>query len=367
MGLLVFLVSVQLLITLVHWIIFRSMDHYFGWSGELEYYWFWLFLLSSFTFLLSNISTRVAPGRTARLAYGWAARWLGTVHLLFLGAVLIALLELLSGFLGLAMPEMVPVITYLTALVLSWVALRHGHEVVVVRMPLALPYLPAAWRGKKLVFFADSHYGNTHRESTAERLAALIRSEAPDLVLMGGDFFDGPPIDPDLVTAPYRELTRQVPTFFVSGNHEEYGHKADFLRSLKESGFRIINDEKVVLEGLQIVGLDFMTTRTEAATAMTLKHLELDPALPTIVLKHIPRHVEVIESLGGHLLLSGHTHRGQMWPVNLITRFVYHGFDYGLKSFNGMHVYTTSGAGSWGPPQRFLTQSEIVVFTLENK
>lgn len=307
------------------------------------------------------------PGQVPRAAYGVAARVLGTIYFLFLGSVVVALLELASGFLDLMMPSIVPTIIFLSAIILSWVALRHAREIAVVRQPLPLPELPPAWHGKKLVFFADTHYGNIHRGRAAEALVQLILSEKPDLVLMGGDFFDGPPINPDLVTVPYRALTQSVPTFFVSGNHEEYGKKAEFLRSLEESGFRIINDEKVILDGLQIVGLDFMTTRTEAATAMTLKHLELDLTLPTIVLKHIPRHVEMIASLGGHLMLSGHTHQGQMWPVNLITRFIYHGFDYGLKSYKNLHVYTTSGAGSWGPPQRFLTQSEIAVFTLETK
>lgn len=367
MGLLTFLVLVQSAITLIHWVIFRSFDHYFLLDGAAEYYVFWCFFLLSFVFLGTNIATRLFPGRSARAAYRLAALWLGTTHYLFLGTVAIALLQLASDFLVITMPHWVAYAVFLGATAFSIMGWRRGKEIAVRHEMITLPRLPEAWRGKRLVFFADTHYGNIHRQKAAERLVALIEAEKPDLILMGGDFFDGPPIDPHLVTTPYERLTRRVPTFFVSGNHEEYGKKADFLRSLELNGFRIINDEKVLLDGLQIVGLDFMTTRTEIATAMTMKHLELDPALPTIVLKHIPRHVEMIADLGGHLMLSGHTHRGQVWPINLITHFIYHGFDYGLKRHKDLQVYTTSGAGSWGPPQRLGTQTEIAVFILETK
>lgn len=367
MGLLVFLLLIQTAIALVHWVVFRSLDHYFELTGVTEYYIFWLFVISSFSFLLSNIATRIFPSRVSRMAYRYGAMWLGTVYFLFLGAVVMAFLEFSSRFLGQSMPTITPFGVYMAALLLSFLALRHGRQILVKRHTVSLPNLPREWQGKKLVFFADTHFGNIYRAGSAKRLAERIAAEKPDLILMGGDFFDGPPIDPDLVTLPFHELTMQVPTFFVSGNHEEYGKKAEFLRSLEQNGFRVINDQKVVLNGLQIMGLDFMTTRSEAATAMTMKHLELDPLLPTIVLKHIPRHVGAIADLGGHLLLSGHTHRGQVWPVNLITSFIYQGFDYGLKRYQNLMVYTTSGAGSWGPPQRLLTDTEIVVFTLERK
>jgi predicted MPP superfamily phosphohydrolase len=367
MGLFAFLILIQLLITLVHWIIFQSVSHYFQLEGIVEYYVFWGFLLSSFSFLLSNIATRLFPGHLSRFAYRMGALWLGTVHFLFLGATVIALLEIISWFLHFPMPALAAWGVYIGALGFSVYAWKKGREIQVVHKTVSLPYLPTVWQGKKLFFFADTHFGNIHRERLARQITDILEREKPDIILMGGDFFDGPPIEADLVTAPFYPVAGHIPTYFVSGNHEEYGKKADFLRSLEAHGFRIINDKKVVIDGLQIVGLDFMTTRTEAATAMTLKHLEINPFLPTIVLKHIPRHIEIIESLGGHLMLCGHTHQGQMWPFSLVTEFIYRGFDYGLKYFKNLVVYTTSGAGSWGPPQRLGTKTEVVIFTLVAK
>ena len=367
MGLAAFLIIIQSLILLVHWIVFRSMAHYFSFDSVTTQFFCGFFVLLSFSFLFSNISTRFFPGTFTRFLYFFSAIWLGTIHFLFLGAVAIALLQLASSFLLLPMPVWVVYTLYLAAFFLSLISLSQSYDIHVTRKSVALPNLPSAWQGKKTVFFADTHYGSIHRERVAMETVRLIEKENPSLILMGGDFFDGPPINPDLVTHPYRELAKKVTTFFVSGNHEEYGKKAYFLRSLEEHGFRIVNDQKVVLDGLQIVGLDFMTTRTHAATEMTMKHLELDRNLPTIVLKHIPRHMEAIEAAGGHLMLSGHTHQGQVWPASLITRYIYRGYDYGLKAYKNLQVYTTSGTGSWGPPQRFGTQAEIVVFTLEEK
>lgn len=367
MGLAAFLVVIQSLILLVHWIVFRSMDHYFLLNDGMTNFLCWFFLVLSFSFLISNISTRFFPGSITRAAYFFSSIWLGTVHFLFLGSVIIALLQLASDFLLLPMPVWVAYVVYIIAFGISLIGLARSHNIVIQREVITLPSLPMEWQGKKVVFFADTHYGNIHRKKAAEQTVKLIEEEHPSLVLMGGDFFDGPPIDPELVTAPYKRLTSVVPTYFVSGNHEEYGKKAEFLQSLEQNGFRIINDKKEILNGLQIVGLDFMTTRTHAATEMTLKHLELDRTLPTIVMKHIPRHMEEIEAAGGHLMVSGHTHQGQVWPANFITRYIYRGYDYGLKLFKNLSVYTTSGTGSWGPPQRFATQSEIAVFTLENK
>lgn len=367
MGLAAFLVVIQSLIIFVHWIVFRSMAHYFLLSEGLTNFLYWFFLILSFAFLVSNVSTRFFPGSITRTAYFFSSIWLGTIHFLFLGAVVVALLQLASNFLLLPIPVWVAYVVYMIAFGISLIGLARSHRITLQRETVTLPNLPMEWQGKKVVFFADTHYGNIHREKTAEQTVKLIEAENPSLVLMGGDFFDGPPIDPELVTAPYASLTSRIPTFFVSGNHEEYGKKAEFLQSLEKNGFRIINDKKEILNGLQIVGLDFMTTRTHAATEMTLKHLELDQSLPTIVMKHIPRHMEEIEAAGAHLMLSGHTHQGQMWPASFITRYVYRGYDYGLKPFKNLSVYTTSGTGSWGPPQRFGTQSEIVVFTLQAK
>jgi hypothetical protein len=87
----------------------------------------------------------------------------------------------------------------------------------------------------------------------------------------------------------------------------------------------------------------------------------IDPHKPSILLKHAPLHLQVAQGEGISLLLSGHTHQGQVFLFRFITSQVYQGYDYGLKWFGNLLVYTSSGAGTWGPPMRLDTTPEIVV------
>ena len=87
--------------------------------------------------------------------------------------------------------------------------------------------------------------------------------------------------------------------------------------------------------------------------------------MPAILLKHEPNNLDSAEALGISLQISGHTHRAQMWPFMFVARKAYHGFDYGFKKHHSLEVLVSSGAGTWGPPMRLGTSSEIVVVTLE--
>ncbi|MFZ1654397.1 MAG: metallophosphoesterase [Candidatus Moraniibacteriota bacterium] len=367
MGIAAFLIVIQSVITFVHWVVWRVLDNYWPLVGQFRTVVFTLIIALSFSFLISNILTRLASGDVTRTVYFYAAMWLGTVHFLFLAAVVLSLLSLIVDSLGGAVSPWIAFIFFMGALGLNGFALWNGFQVHPKHFTVVLPNLPDQWVGKKVAFFADSHFGNIHRSGTAEDIAQLIGAESPALILMGGDYFDGPPIDAELVTAPLKSLTAHIPSYFVSGNHEEYGDTVGFLQSLESAGFHIINDKRVIEDGLQIVGLDFVTTRTPEATEMVMMHLMVNHDLPTIVLKHVPRNIGQLVDGGADLTLHGHTHEGQMWPFSWVTWLVYHGYDFGLKPYGDALVYTTSGAGSWGPPQRFGTAAEVVFFTLERK
>lgn len=367
MGIAAFLFVVQSAITFVHYVVWRVLDNYWPLSGQSRTAILLFILALSFSYIVANILTRFLPGVIARTAYLYASMWLGTVHFLFLAAVFISGLSLILDQFGVALSPSIVCLVFLIALGLNGFALWSGFQIHPKHITVSLPNLPDSWVGKKVAFFADSHFGNIHREQTAEDIVRLIETENPALLLMGGDFFDGPPIDPDLVTKPFAKVTTRIPSFFVSGNHEEYGDTIGFLRSLQSAGFQVINDRRVEQNGLQIIGLDFVTTRTAEATEMVMMHLHVNHDLPTIVLKHIPRNIGELVNGGADLTLHGHTHEGQMWPFSLITWFVYKGYDFGLRPYGDAFVYTTSGAGSWGPPQRFGTAQEVVFLTLERK
>ena len=93
--------------------------------------------------------------------------------------------------------------------------------------------------------------------------------------------------------------------------------------------------------------------------------MNIDPSKPSILLKHIPDHREAVEKSGINFQISGHTHHGQIWPFRYITKKIFKGFDYGLKSLNNLQIYTSSGVGTWGPPLRIFTKSELIKITFE--
>lgn len=116
------------------------------------------------------------------------------------------------------------------------------------------------------------------------------------------------------------------------------------------------------IDGLQIIGVDYYNASDRKQFSEILSKLAIDSARPAILLKHEPKDIDVARDAGISLQISGHTHRGQLWPFEYMATLVYKGFSYGLKSLGTMQVYVSSGVGTWGPPMRVGTDGEIVVF-----
>jgi predicted MPP superfamily phosphohydrolase len=118
-----------------------------------------------------------------------------------------------------------------------------------------------------------------------------------------------------------------------------------------------------MLDGLQLAGLAY-DHEISAHLDAKLAGLGLKHDIPNIVLKHVPLQLREVSQAGVNLLLAGHTHGGQVWPFTLATSRYYKKFDYGYKIVNTMQTYISSGAGTWGPPVRIGSISEIVKITL---
>ena len=233
----------------------------------------------------------------------------------------------------------------------------------VTRLNVHIEGLPAVWKGKTAVWVSDTHLGHVRNLGFARSIASLVESLNPDIVLIGGDLFDGVAADPDLLLQPFSRLSPRYGTFFVTGNHEEFSDSRRFVDAIRRSGIRVLQNEKVEVDGLQIVGVDYRDSRSEDSFRTILRKISIGQTRPTILLKHAPFHLRVAEEHGISLQLSGHTHHGQVFLFRFITQRVYQGYDYGLKRFGHLTVYTSSGAGTWGPPMRLDTKPEIVAIT----
>ncbi len=312
---------------------------------------------ASLSFIASSIIGRYSYNRFTRAYYGLSAIWIGYLFYLFAASVVYALIALVVGpapLIGLA--------CLLTAVALGTYGLYHAAQIKVTEVTVSLPGLPTAWRGRRALWVSDIHLGQHLGVEFSRRLVRQMNALEHDIVFVGGDLFDGTGA-PDIgeLVAPFGALTAPLGIYFITGNHEEFDSAEPFLIAVRAAGLRPLIDEAVDIDGVRIIGVDYASAASAERFGATLARLK--SSSPSILLKHEPRDVEIAAKAGVSLMISGHTHRAQMWPLEYVARRVYGAFACGLQQCEGTQVYTSSGAGTWGPPMRVGTDSEIVRFT----
>ena len=157
-----------------------------------------------------------------------------------------------------------------------------------------------------------------------------------------------------------KDLTAPLGVYGVLGNHEYYGRTIpQFLKEMERVGVTMLLDEIVKVEdSFFLVGRKDKTDSKRKTMEELLA--KIDPSLPIIVMDHQPSELKEAEKSGADLILSGHTHRGQMAPNHLITRKVFE-LDWGYLKKNQLHAIVSSGYGFWGPPLRIGSRSEVVL------
>ncbi len=246
------------------------------------------------------------------------------------------------------------------AIILNIYGILNARHIRVIRLTIKLPHLPEFWQNKTAVLVSDLHLGHILREETAKKIVNKINSENPDIIFIPGDVFDGPHPGLAGLVEPLKNLKSNYGSYFCSGNHEFYAGMEECEQSLINVGVNILDDKKIEIEGLQLLGLAYHGGQTDQQAGQILSRLQIDSSKPSVLLKHIPTAIGVAAGHGISLQLSGHTHKAQVWPLNFIAKKIFKGFDYGLKRFGKMQVYTSSGVGTWGPPVRIFTKAEII-------
>jgi uncharacterized protein len=362
---------IQTLLCLAHWFLYSTwVDFWWPMSpaGALRLR-VALIVLSCIFMLAALLSFRFS-NRLIAVFYKIAAIWLGILNFLFWAACLAWLIDL-------ALREVTPGATHLhyrpfivgglfaIAIVLSVYGLLNARVIRLFRHTINLPNLPASWRGRKALVVSDIHLGNINGLRFARRVAAMARQLNPDVIFIPGDLFDGTKTNPDKIAAPLYELTPPLGVYFVSGNHEEFGGSNDYSEALKRAGFQVLENERIIVDELPVVGVTYQNSTFPLHLRHFLTGLELKEGPASILLQHVPNRLPIIEQAGVSLMISGHTHQGQVFPFSWITRRAFGEFTYGLQRFGDLQVYTSSGAGTWGPPMRVGTRSEIVLLTFE--
>jgi predicted MPP superfamily phosphohydrolase len=194
----------------------------------------------------------------------------------------------------------------------------------------------------------------------------LARLE-PDVVFIAGDLYDGTAGDFERLARPWKHYSAPLGVFYIAGNHEEFYSHAEYLPALQHTCIRVLNNEKVDVDGLQVAGVHYRDAADPQRYQQILRRIALDRTRPSVLLLHAPMQLPIAEAEAVSLQLSGHTHGGQFFPYTLIAQRVWGKFIYGLNRLGNMQVYTSYGAGTWGPPLRVGTRPEIVVLEFQRE
>lgn len=295
------------------------------------------------------------------------ATWLGVLFLLVV-ALLVA--DLLTGF-GAWWPAAArpaKIVAAAAALVLSGVALIQGlRPPVVTEHTVLVAGLPEEAAGTRLVMLSDLHVGTLLGSRWLERLAGRVHALEPDLLVIAGDLVDAEAgaVRPSLPAL--QQFQAPLGVYAVTGNHEFYAGLEQSVALMRDAGYRVLRDTWVsAAPGLVVAGVDDLTVRRQFGLAgdPLLDALDGIPEDAAVVfLSHTPWQVEQAAAAGVHLMLSGHTHGGQIWPFSWLVRLQYRHVG-GRYQVGDMTLIVGRGAGFWGPPMRLWRPAEIILITL---
>ena len=317
-----------------------------------------------------------AFSRLAGHDVGWRfVSWLELIGLsamaaLFLCSVALLAVDLVTGF-GLLYRRRVPALrgwALVAGAVLAAVALAQGlrppgvssHEV-------RLEGLPAALDGTVVVALSDLHLGSLLDGSWLAARVAQVEAEKPDMVVLLGDLVEGHGVAEVGLLRTLARVRAPLGVWAVAGNHERFGNGSEARqRALEAEGVHVLRDRwEEAAPGLVVAGVDDLTSRRRAG----VRGFPLEAALArrppgaTVLLSHSPLESEAASRAGVGLMLSGHTHGGQIWPFGYLVRRSYPLLE-GRYEVGGMSVIVSRGVGTWGPRMRLWRRGEILRVTL---
>src|SRR5271168_337130 len=362
-----FIAVIQSVLFLIHYFLYETWAFSPAGSETPGAFWIKLVLgLLSVSFVAASLLAFRYTNPALRAFYRAAAVWMGLVSFLFLAAVSSWIVFGVARLAGLNMNFHRTVeLLFGAAAMAGLYGVFNAGWMRITRTTVRLANLPEAWRGRTAALISDVHLGHVRNGSFLRRLVAKILREKPDAIFVAGDLYDGTAIDARRAAAPLSKLTAPHGVYFVAGNHEQFGDDSKYLRAIEAAGVRVLSNEKVEADGLQIIGVPYRHATHDTHFASVLQGVGVDRERASILLTHAPDHPEVAEAAGVSLQLSGHTHVGQFIPWSWMARRIYRQFVYGLSRIGKMQVFTSSGAGTWGPPLRLGSNPEIVVLQFE--
>lgn len=299
------------------------------------------------------------PDFLARTLFGLGSLWMVFILYMVLSLVLFDLIHLaLPSFRGFYYA------LGLTLCLLLWGYWNYRHPKVVemdikLEKPLKQPL--------RIAMISDVHLGYNTDKKALKRYVELINDQNADMIFIGGDLIDNStlPLNKQQMWEELQLLRAEQGIYMVAGNHEYISGIEKCREFLSRTPVELLQDSVVSHpSGIEIVGRDDRYARRRKPLKELL--LKADMSRPVMVIDHQPYHLKQNDALGIDFQFSGHTHRGQVFPLNLLTDRLYEQ-SHGYRRWSNAHIYVSSGLSLWGPPLRIGTDSELVVINFSGK
>lgn len=219
----------------------------------------------------------------------------------------------------------------------------------------------------KIGVASDLHLGRLFGGKQLDKLAEIFEKEKVDLILLPGDIMDDNLIfyRAENMREHFSKLKAPLGVYATLGNHDFFGAQNSIAAEIEKAGIRVLWDQVFEVKGkFTLIGRNDDLVRDRPSAESLLK--QANPALPVFLLDHRPTEIERHSKLPIDLQVSGHSHRGQIFPANLITKMMYR-LDHGYEKIGFGHYFVTSGYGFWGIPMRLGTQSEVMIIEVSGK
>ncbi len=330
-------------------------------------------LLLALSPVLINLYSLRRSDRPARIFAYTGYMWMGLLVIFFPSGILLDIYNLMvrhSDFSSMALsPDSLFLIPFFISVTTNIYGYFEAKNLCIERLTIRTSKLPPGAGSLRIVQISDLHLGIIIRDETLDRVIDRIEELNPDMVVSTGDLVDGLIMHMDYLADRLGKVNPPLGKFAIIGNHEFYGGLKNTLKFLEAAGFTVLEDRAVSIENMiNIAGLSYIPEgrkqrkqKSNAAAREILSGLRRD--IFTLLLKHTS---DVEEGTTGlfDLQLSGHTHKGQMFPINLATMFLFRHHSGFTQLSDGSAIYVSRGAGTAGPPVRFLSKPEITLIEI---
>ncbi len=344
----------------IHYFVFQTISRNLSLTVKILQWIKWIFILSAFSIIAGQMLSRMLNVHFVK-HYGYV--WLGLISITFAVFLVATLLKVIIP----SVSEIIVVSAIVISLLISIYSFINNMKDPVLREIEILTTKSLGVSGEyKILQLSDVHIDESTDPESIKQIVERINKLSPDLIVITGDLIDGRINEKSSINLILKKLKSKNGVYAITGNHEYYSGLEVFKELALKTGIKILNDEHVnITENISLFGMKDHTSSGSKRSSYNADILnDLNLLKFNILIGHRPYGIKKNGEKGIDLQMAGHTHAGQIPPMDLLVQLVYK-YPYGLYRSGNSFIYTSSGTGVWGPPMRFLSNSEIVLYRIK--